>query len=138
MTDEQMLEIAKKIITDLGYSVSVKLQGKRIDYCAKCGEYLHDEMGHMCPPKETPSYGPEHPAEEVFEGLWHCAEYWRDRAEHWQKIAEGYREYIDRTITPPAMFGGSFPDVVYPEKLRPPVLTEDSGQGWFSGRTDRT
>jgi hypothetical protein len=20
-----------------------------IDHCPKCGEYLHDEMGHMCP-----------------------------------------------------------------------------------------
>lgn len=24
-----------------------------IDRCPKCGEYLHDEMGHMCPPPAT-------------------------------------------------------------------------------------
>lgn len=21
----------------------------KLDFCPKCGEYLHDEMGHMCP-----------------------------------------------------------------------------------------
>ena len=24
-----------------------------IDHCPKCGEYLHDEMGHMCPTQPT-------------------------------------------------------------------------------------
>jgi len=26
-----------------------------IDHCPKCGEYIHDEMGHMCPPAEQSS-----------------------------------------------------------------------------------
>ncbi len=32
---------------------NAKTETPNIDRCPKCGEYLHDEMGHMCP--ETPS-----------------------------------------------------------------------------------